>query len=233
MNPIHYNTASICDADEEYIAYIANCAGTAESSIWGAAKSIIEKYPHANVYANRKTKNKRYIHDDWLLNPGKVLVYNNKLSDERGIIVMLAQYTPGRNPFDYKHHGPMIIHETYALRKQWFAECLEIIGSSINPASIAFPAGLHNGNQNSVGEYNTMLVAFAEKYPTIKVSVYNGGAARPHNPPAGLGVGDGGNVVDRGIGDNDAVSGGDNDVGIADNNSTIDSIDSNDESYDE
>lgn len=88
----------------KYIAQQCNCVTVRGK---GLSHSIAQKYPYANVYAQRATGGLKS-------KPGTIDLCTSTDQDDPTIICMYGQYYPGKT-------------DKYDRRLQWFGQCLEQI----------------------------------------------------------------------------------------------------------
>lgn len=112
-------SGSLLDAKEKYIAHQCNCL-TQHSA--GTAKSLFDKWPHADTYRDR-------TEPDIL---GSIKILGDGLN-ERYIINMFAQYYPGKPKY------PLSTKDGLAAREKQFHKCLLRVAKIENLESIAFP----------------------------------------------------------------------------------------------
>jgi O-acetyl-ADP-ribose deacetylase (regulator of RNase III) len=86
------------------------------------AASIFEKYPYANIYAERANGRKD--------TPGQIIIRGGDGGDKRYIINLLGQYYPGKAKYS---------NDSYTLRAEWFRLCLDQIYNIHDLESVAFP----------------------------------------------------------------------------------------------
>lgn len=136
----------VADAERyQYIAHQCNCLSNRAS---GIARAIFEKYPHSDVYAGRKHRDR----------PGTIKIMTKEGSPS--VINMFAQYYPGGQR-GYKN-------DSEQLRERWFAECLVRISKIPGIHEVAFPHGIGCGvAQGNWERYESMLRAFAKRNPNI------------------------------------------------------------------
>lgn len=136
-------------SDEQYIVHQCNCLTKGAA---GLAKVLFDKYPYANVYADRTEPSV----------PGTIDVRGDCIFD-RGIINLFGQYYPGGPTGD----------EPREQRVTWFINGLLAIKQLEWVESLAFPyqigCGIAGGDWN---RYNRILDKFAEKNPHIKMRIY-------------------------------------------------------------
>jgi len=91
----------ILDSKDQYIAQQCNLV---TDTYKGLSKSIIQKYPWANFYSEKRCL-------------GNISIKGDEEKNQRLIIGMVAQRYPGR---------PKYLNDSEELRIQWFQECLNI-----------------------------------------------------------------------------------------------------------
>lgn len=143
-------------APEQYIVHQCNCISAGKGSGAGLAKAIFEKFPHANIYDNRKTPDV----------PGTILVKGNG-KDQRYVIAIFGQYYPGGPQFKGT--------DTYSNRLSYFTEALGYISCIPNLESIAFPfyigCGLAAGKWE---DYEDMIRVFNHVCKNkVQITIYN------------------------------------------------------------
>ena len=135
-SPLVFKEADLLCATEQYIAHQCNCTSlsgkgmravvrvrglphppfTQSTFVTGLAASLFERFPHANIYAER-----RQARNKWT-SPGEISIHQGK--GRRGVINMLAQISPGkaaRTGLDSREK-----------RLQYFKTCLSHIPSIPN-----------------------------------------------------------------------------------------------------
>ena len=130
-----------CDAT--YIVHQTNCVTECGK---GLSKALFEKFPHANVYAQRTTRSV----------PGTVVILGDG-ETERFVVNLMGQVFPG-GPKEY---------ESKEKRERWFCSGLERLASVIlktpQDTTIAFPfrigCGLAKGGWK---RYKKMIDQFAD-----------------------------------------------------------------------
>jgi len=105
-------------SDAEYIAHQCNCV--TKGLAGGLARSLFEKFPFADVYAERKE----------FSDPGTIGIFS---CGEQKIINMYAQYYPGK-PINYNNPK-----DGTEVRENYFKRCLGAIRLLDDIKSIAFP----------------------------------------------------------------------------------------------
>jgi O-acetyl-ADP-ribose deacetylase (regulator of RNase III) len=138
----------ILDSKDQYIAQQCN---SVTDTYKGLSKSILQKYPWANFYSEKRAL-------------GNISIKGDEEKNQRLIIGMVAQRYPGR---------PKYLNDSEELRIQWFQECLNKISKIDGLKSISFPfnigCGLAGGNWKV---YKKMLEEFALKLPGVQVNLY-------------------------------------------------------------
>jgi len=110
--------------------------------------------------------------------PGTVSIYQVP-GKAQSVACLFAQYAPGSArktyPFYERIKKERGVVETYATRKQWFSECLEILTEKLGAESrlaIAFPYGIGCGLAGgSWSEYYEMIRAWSERNPQFSVLI--------------------------------------------------------------
>jgi O-acetyl-ADP-ribose deacetylase (regulator of RNase III) len=148
-NNIKFLRGDLLACKEQCIAHQCNCV---TKGSMGLAKSLFDRFPHANTYSKRDKPGSK---------PGSIDVLGNG-EDERYVINMYAQYLPGGAEVDSKLD-----------RLKLFARCLDEISELNGLESIAFPyeigCGLARGDWTS---YKLLLYRFAKKNPRLIVRIY-------------------------------------------------------------
>lgn len=137
----------ILETKAQIILQQCNCVSLKGKGLYN---SILEKYPHADFYSQRKSKSV----------PGTIKLAGNK--SEKYIVALFAQYNPG---------GPRE-GDTKEDREKWFENCLEKVSRIKNIKSVAIPykigCGLAKGNWDN---YFTIINKWAYSHPAIKVEI--------------------------------------------------------------
>lgn len=150
-------TGDILDATEKYILHQTNCVSTGGAA--GVAKSIFEKYPYANCYADRVKQSK----------PGTIDIRGNG-NDQRFIINLHGQVYPGSSKYAFLELDGAEIRESY------FYEGLLYVTKINSLESIALPwkigCGLGGGNWDNYLEILNSFADFVNKKQGTKVVIY-------------------------------------------------------------
>ncbi len=149
-------TGDLLDAKEKYIAHQCNCL-TQHSA--GVAKSIFDKYPHANVYAGRTDPDVM----------GTIKICGNG-DDERYVINMFAQYYPGRPKYPNSNKDGTLI------REEFFHKCLLRVAQIPNLESVAFPWRIGCNLGGGIWEHYlgtlTNFANYVEEFQKARVVIY-------------------------------------------------------------
>lgn len=156
---IKYVEGDILDATEQYIAHQTNCRSRGAA---GLARSIFERFPHANIYQQR-APNKSV--------PGTCDISGDGIK-ERFVIHMHAQRFPGG-----PNYGNPIESDTMIDRLSWFRSCLSHMSQHLDIQSIAFPMGIGCGLACGTWSYyrqeiETFHHILQEKNPDVIVTLY-------------------------------------------------------------
>ena len=146
----------LLEACEDYIAHVCPRLVKVEQGK-GVAKQIFERYPHANIYAERSSA----------FEEGHIIVKGEgpPSAPKRGVINMIAQQKPGKP----SKKGD----DTPANRQKWFSECLKAIGKIPGITSLGLPARVSCGSSGGSSEaYEQMIADFIDKNKHIKVTLY-------------------------------------------------------------
>jgi O-acetyl-ADP-ribose deacetylase (regulator of RNase III) len=156
-------TGDLLEAPDKYIAHQCNCLTQGSA---GVAKSIFDKFPHANTYARRvrlpsgETSN--------IDKPGTIAILGDGQS-QRLVVNMYAQYYPGRPKF------PNSNLDGSGARQNYFYRCLLLLAQVPSLESVGFPwrigCNLGGGNWEY---YLGVLTNFAQYVGDkgVKVRVY-------------------------------------------------------------
>lgn len=130
---------NILESGEKYIAHQCNCVTTGSA---GLAKSIVERFPWADVYRHRKEPD----------SPGTIKIISSLNESSPIFICLFAQYVPGKSQSE--------------TRTEWFKMCLDSIPQEIE--SVAMPkfigCGLAGGKW---GDYEKIL-----ENSRLKITLY-------------------------------------------------------------
>eukprot|EP00658_Telonema_sp_P-2_P073882 TRINITY_DN6301_c0_g1_i1.p1 TRINITY_DN6301_c0_g1~~TRINITY_DN6301_c0_g1_i1.p1 ORF type:complete len:385 (-),score=55.69 TRINITY_DN6301_c0_g1_i1:202-1356(-) len=141
----------LLECAEQFIVHQTNCV---TKRAMGLAKSLFQKYRHADCYRSR-TK------DDV---PGTIRI--DSAGNDRAVIGLMGQFHPGKPK-------PAGMRDSVADRERWFATGLELIGQISELESVAFPdhigCGLAGGSWD---RYRQMLEQFARTVPHVQVVLY-------------------------------------------------------------
>lgn len=143
-------------ATETYIVHQCNCISVNAKAL---AEFIFEKYPYANTYGKRISKdNSTYS------KPGTIDILGNGIAN-RYIINMYAQYYPAVAKYN---------NDSKLKRIVWFKECLSYIGQieNIKESSIAMPFNI--GCSAAGGDWSVyckIIEDFANK-EQISITLY-------------------------------------------------------------
>ncbi len=157
----------ILDSNAQYIAHQCNCTSSGAS---GVAKAIFDKYPYANIYAERNSmsKNAPFWHK-----PGEIYIRGGLPTDGRLVINMTSQVLPGGPRKLFEVAPGMSVSETSEVREQLFVQCLRKIKSIQTLESVAFPwkigCGMGGGNWE---RYLFVINRFAELVQKDGVEVF-------------------------------------------------------------
>jgi O-acetyl-ADP-ribose deacetylase (regulator of RNase III) len=113
-------TGDLLASKEKYLLHQTNCISTKGAA--GVAKSIFDKYPYADCYADRIETSK----------PGTIDIRGND-QDQRLIINLHGQYYPGRSRY------PLSSLDGLAPRQKYFYNGLLRVAKIENLKSIALP----------------------------------------------------------------------------------------------
>lgn len=146
-----------CDAQ-----YIVHQCNTCTWSAAHLAYDIFKKFPHADIYSDRRpTKNNSAKKD----NPGEIIIRGDG-KNQRFVIAILGQVFPGK-PRNNQQHVDSFKH-----RKKYFFEGLKKISKIKDIKSIAFPwgigCGVAGGNWQ---DYQKLIDKFADAFPHIEVQI--------------------------------------------------------------
>jgi hypothetical protein len=155
-------SGNLLDADTEYIVQ-QNCCTACKPD--GLSAAIIEKFPYANPYKNRrKIKGKQ----NWAIKEDRAMPGSIQIFDK--IVCMFAQYCQGK-PGKYKDPLELDTHDTASDRLMYFKDCLENL-SLLNPKRVGFPykigCGLAGGDWKL---YEPIIKEWSSKY-MIDVVIY-------------------------------------------------------------
>lgn len=143
----------IRDSQEKYIVHQTNCITTKSAHL---AKTIFDKFPHADIYKPRIQSG----HRD---KPGTIIIKGDGKS-KRYVINLLGQYYPSKSKFN---------NDTVELRQKWFKMGLTEILKIPNLTSIAFPWNIGCGSAGGDwDDYYEMIKQFAKK-TNAKIVIYN------------------------------------------------------------
>lgn len=146
---------NLLDAREKYIGH--QCNSTSKGAL-GIAATIFNRFPHSNIYKNRK-------HSDM---PGHIVVCGDGVKT-RLVINIVAQFNPGGPT-------PNSLLDSAEAREGYFWQCLMAITRMDNVESIALPdhigCGLAHGNWE---HYFRMIENFEKiinEYQKVSVRLY-------------------------------------------------------------
>lgn len=130
------------NATETYLCHQCNCVTNRAAHL---AQKVFCHYPYSNVYINRTV---------WST-PGTVSIIGSDY--ERYVIGMFGQIYPGKPRY------PTSTKDGYAIRFEYFKQCLNVMKKKIKVGSFAFPwqigCGAAGGNWT---DYLEALVDFSE-----------------------------------------------------------------------
>ena len=150
----------LLDSDAEYIAHQCNTRTARGKNL---AKSVFDRFPHANIYHREHAKGHHSTVGTIEVCGGS---YGSKdQSLDRGVINMFAQKYPGKSKWD---------NDSYEKRLKWFRRCLYRIKEDLhNIRSIAFAknigCGCAGGNW---AQYKREIESWVEDWqdgPTIYI----------------------------------------------------------------
>jgi len=121
--PVETISGDLLESDAQYIIHQCNCVSKTYS---GLAQYLFQKYPYANIYAERKDG--KYVHL-----PEEIYIRGD--ADNRYVINATAQIFPGRPSNNRFLHWQDSVKD----RKQFFYKCLLKVAGIENLKSIAFP----------------------------------------------------------------------------------------------
>lgn len=143
--------ADILESNAQVIAQQCNCTSKKAK---GLSRSIVEKFPYADVYSEREKPS----------TPGTIKITGNRKKGERFVAALFAQLNPGK-----PQKG-----DSVSQRIEWFEQCLEKLARTKSLKSVAFPynigCGLAGGNWNT---YYDILTKWTECHPNISVQIIN------------------------------------------------------------
>lgn len=139
----------ILNCDIQYICHQCNCV---TNKAKGLANDIFNKYPWADVYYNRKIRDK----------PGSIYVKGDG-KEKRLVINLFGQFYPGSAKYS---------SDSKEMRELWFKKGLDEIAKIKGIDSIAFPYLIGCGMAGGKWEiYKGFLDEFAKNNPKIKVYI--------------------------------------------------------------
>jgi hypothetical protein len=149
-------TGSLLDAKEKYIAHVTNAISITKAA--GIARTIFDKYPYADCYADRTEQSK----------PGTIDIRGDG-KDNRYIINMHAMVYPGRCRY------PQSSLDGLAARQKYFYHCLLRVSKIVDLESVALPwrvgCSLAGGSwEHYLGQIN--LFANHVDKQGVKVRIY-------------------------------------------------------------
>lgn len=136
---------NLLDADTKYIAHQTNCITRRAAHL---AKSVFERFPHADIYSPRKAGQ--------VDTPGTIVIKGDG-DKHRYVVNMLGQVYPGKPKFpDSRRDGALV-------RQRYFFNCLKSISNIEDLQSIAFPWGVGCGAAGGDWNlYHELISKFAE-----------------------------------------------------------------------
>ena len=154
MQPAHYPSnlkiivGDLLESDEPVIVHQANCV--TRNSL-GFAKSLFTKYPHADIYKDRKEPDVA----------GTISVV--EAENYPTVVHLFGQFSPGKGRKSEK-------------REQWFQQgllCIENFCKENKIQRLAMPyrigCGLAGGNWT---DYENMIILFCRRNPKLQVNLY-------------------------------------------------------------
>lgn len=148
MTGLRIVRGNLLKAEEQYIAHQTNCVTNRSAHL---SKSVFDRFPHADIYTNRKKHSK----------PGTIVVRGDG-EDERFVINMLGQTYPGKPRYVDGRDG-------YLARERFFCLCLQKIAEIPDLKSVAFPYGIGCGAAGGDWPtYRSLLRAFTGYMTEIK-----------------------------------------------------------------
>jgi len=159
---LKFVNGDLLGSDCTYICHQCNCVTSYGK---GLSSAMFSKFPYANIYSERISKNRK--DSDFFDNlerkeksvPGHIIVKGNG-KDERFVINMLAQYYPGPSKYG---------NDSEEKRLRWFQDCLDEMGQLVEEnVSFAFPyqigCGLAGGKWD---KYLEMIQKFQKKHKIL------------------------------------------------------------------
>jgi O-acetyl-ADP-ribose deacetylase (regulator of RNase III) len=144
-----YIQRDLLEADTTYICHQCNCVTSIGK---GLSADLFKKFPYANIYTERKSKDVS----------GHIVIKGNG-KDQRFVINMLAQLYPGPAKFS---------NDSKEKRLVWFQNCLEEMEQLPKGSSFGFPdqigCGLAGGDWE---DYLELLQKFQKKN-SVNVFIY-------------------------------------------------------------
>lgn len=152
--------------DADYIVHQCNCL-TVRSH--GLAKTIAERRPYADIYAERTPMGRRNCAvPEQRGKPGSIAV-------RKDVVCLLAQWRPGRVQAPYWQRYPESQPvESRQQRLKWFRQCLQQLSQYLESqtATVAFPykigCGLAGGNWTL---YKNAIDGFAAANKNLQVLI--------------------------------------------------------------
>jgi hypothetical protein len=135
---------NLFDSKEQYICHQVNCVTNKAAHL---AKSVFERYPHADVYTNRKGRDKL----------GSILVREN-------VIALVGQLYPGKSKYP---------NDTYEIRERAFETCISKLFKLDDLESLAFPWGIGCGAAGGNWDnYYKIIDKYSKEHPSVDVTIY-------------------------------------------------------------
>jgi O-acetyl-ADP-ribose deacetylase (regulator of RNase III) len=153
----------LLESDAQYIIHQTNCVSHGAS---GLAYFLFDKFPYADVYAERKRDNIWH-------KPGNIYIRGG--NGDRLVINAMGQFMPGGPGGETQLTAGVMVSDTPEQRINYFLSCMSHLinrHEEENLESIDFPwrigCGLGNGDWDY---YRKIINSFAKKVPQAQVRI--------------------------------------------------------------
>lgn len=150
----------LLESDAQYIIHQTNCVSHGAS---GLAYFLFDKFPYADVYAERKRDNIWH-------KPGNIYIRGG--NGDRLVINAMGQFMPGNPSGTVQLTGGVEVSDTPDMRIHYFLSCMSHVMKADDLESIDFPYRIGCGIAGGDWVYYRKVInSFAKKVPHATVRI--------------------------------------------------------------